>query len=201
MARVPFPRPKNVRGFEELKEQRQRCKKALVKLADVFECSSTDLLEDMAAVRPAVSELLTLVLDFDRMYAEAKRKRGIADYSDLEHLTARMLTDFETGSRRKRRGSSPALQGNFSWTSNQDVSRVQELIFMPSRKTGKISSWWADVRQSIYRFRLADPTIFLEKYKNLQRRRGEGGGRREARSAHGQFSIPRRDSRGGQLCV
>lgn len=180
LARVPFPRPKNVRGFEELKERRQRCKKALEKLAGVFECASADLLEDMAAVGPAVSELLNLVLEFDRMYAEAKRKRGLADYSDLEHLTARILTDFETGAPTETARAVSRRFREILVDEYQDVSRVQELIFSAVSQDGKNLFMVGDVRQSIYRFRLADPTIFLEKYKTF-RDAGEGeedGGRR-----------------------
>ena len=50
----------------------------------------------MAAVRPAVTALLELILQFDGAYAAAKRKRGLVDFSDLEHLTARLLTNSET---------------------------------------------------------------------------------------------------------
>ena len=94
---IDFPRAKNVSGFDEYKEIRTRCRKAMKKAAAVFECTSAELMSDMEAVRPAVADLLRLVLDFDEAYGLAKRKRGIVDFSDLEHMTARLMTDRETG--------------------------------------------------------------------------------------------------------
>lgn len=167
-AAVDFPRPKSVKGYEDLKEIRLRCKDALKKLASLFECASADLLEDMEAVRPAVTELLNLVLEFDRDFAEAKKKRGLVDFSDLEHLTARILTDFETEAPTE---TALAISRRFKEIlvdEYQDVSRVQERIFNAVSRNGENIFMVGDVKQSIYRFRLADPTIFLDKYKSYK---------------------------------
>jgi ATP-dependent helicase/nuclease subunit A len=166
LACVDFPKAKNVTGHEDFKERRKKCKKALEKLSELFECDSAALLEDMGAVKPAVAELLTLVTEFDRAYANAKKKRSLVDFSDLEHLSARILTDAETG---RPSDTARAVSRRFREIlvdEYQDVSRVQELIFGAVSRDGSNLFMVGDVRQSIYRFRLADPTIFLEKYKS-----------------------------------
>ncbi|SHH95285.1 DNA helicase/exodeoxyribonuclease V, subunit A [Sporobacter termitidis DSM 10068] len=167
-ANVDFPRAKNVKGYEDLKEIRTKCRDALKKLAAVFECASEGLLEDMAAVRPAVTELLKLVLEFDKAYAEAKKKRGLVDFSDLEHLAARVLTDFETGAPTETALAVSRRYREIMVDEYQDVSRVQELIFNAVSRGGENIFMVGDVKQSIYRFRLADPTIFLAKYKSYK---------------------------------
>lgn len=164
---IDFPRPKSVKGYEELKEIRQKCRDAIKKLTSVFECASKDLLEDMTAVYPAVSELLKLVSDFDNAYLLAKKKRGIIDFSDLEHMTAHLLTDTETGGPSELAMSVSKRFKEIMVDEYQDCSRVQERIFSAISKDGKNIFMVGDVKQSIYRFRLADPSIFLRKYKSF----------------------------------
>ncbi len=172
LADIPFPRAKNLKGYEDLKAVRARCKDALKKAAAAFEYASADLLEDMAAVRPAETALLQLVLDFDAAYADAKRRRGVVDFADQEHLALRLLTD--------DKGEPTALARSVSGRFKeilideyQDCSAVQELIFRAVSRDGRNIFMVGDVKQSIYRFRLADPTIFLAKYKSYRDVDGE----------------------------
>lgn len=164
---IDFPRPKSVKGYEELKEIRKKCRDAVKKTASVFECASKDLLEDMAAVYPAVAELLKLVSDFDKAYSLAKKMRGIIDFSDQEHMTAHLLTDRETGAPSELALSVSKRYREIMVDEYQDCSRVQERIFSAISKDGKNIFMVGDVKQSIYRFRLADPSIFLRKYKSF----------------------------------
>jgi ATP-dependent helicase/nuclease subunit A len=53
--------------------------------------TSGELLEDMRAVAPAVNALLDLVMEFDRAFAAAKRRRNILDYSDQDHMALTLL--------------------------------------------------------------------------------------------------------------
>ncbi len=145
---------------------RARCKAALRKLTELFESASAELFEDMEAVRPAVEELLGLVLEFDRAYAAEKKKRGLIDFSDQEHLTARLLADPETGEPTALARSVAQRYREILIDEYQDINGIQELIFQACSRGGRNIFMVGDVKQSIYRFRLADPSIFLSKYKS-----------------------------------
>ena len=165
---IDFPRPKSISGYEQLKDIRKRCKAAMDKCAAVFECGSEDHIEDMRAIAPAMTALLRLVLDFDRAYSEEKRRRGAVDFSDLEHLALSLLIDAETGS---KTGLARAISRRFKEImvdEYQDVNAVQEYIFNAVSQDGGNIFMVGDVKQSIYRFRLADPSIFLAKYRSFK---------------------------------
>ena len=159
---IAFPTGR-ISGYEDLKAVRTKCKKAMDGLKDTFSCRSSELMEDMEAVRPAVSELLRLVRDFDEAYGKEKKRRGIVDFSDQEHLTVRLLLNGEGAPTPLAREISRRFT-EIMVDEYQDVSEVQDLIFQAVSQDGKNIFMVGDARQSIYRFRLADPSIFLKKY-------------------------------------
>ncbi|MDR1299544.1 MAG: helicase-exonuclease AddAB subunit AddA [Oscillospiraceae bacterium] len=163
-ASVEFPLAR-VPGYEELKEIRTRCSKGMKKVAAMFECGSEELMRDMDAIGPVVSELLRLAADFDSAYSALKRERGAIDFSDQEHLALALLVDGDTGlptetAKAERQRFTEILVDEY-----QDVNAVQELIFGAVSRGGGNIFMVGDARQSIYGFRLADPTIFLKKYR------------------------------------
>ena len=85
------------------------------------------------------------------------------DYADLEHFAARLLTE-EDGSPSPLSRQVAARYTEIMVDEYQDVSRVQDAIFRAVSGDGKNLFLVGDVKQSIYRFRLADPAIFTEKY-------------------------------------
>ena len=172
---IEFPRPKPISGYDRLKDIRKRCKTAMDKCASAFECTSKQHIEDMLAVAPAMTALLRLALDFDNAYAEDKRRRGTADFSDLEHSALSLLIDGTTGA---KTGLARAISKRYKEImvdEYQDVNAVQEYIFNAVSKDGNNIFMVGDVKQSIYRFRLADPSIFLAKYKSFKDAGGSGG--------------------------
>ena len=149
---------------EYLKKRRTACIEDFKALAKIFASSSETLLRDMALTAPAMRALLNLTLDFDRAYARDKQSRGLADYSDLEHRAAALLmTPDGTPTALAQRLS--ARYTEVMVDEYQDVSRVQDAIFSAVSDGGKRLFLVGDVKQSIYRFRLADPAIFNEKYR------------------------------------
>ena len=166
---VPFPRIGRFKGASEdeealfIKARRESCKKAAGKLAGLFAEDSAKLLGDLARTAGPMRALLALLLDFDRRYAAEKRRRSLVDYADLEHMPARLLTDADGRPTRAAREISRRFDGVMV-DEYQDVSRVQDLIIRAVSREGRDLFMVGDVKQSIYRFRLADPTIFLEKY-------------------------------------
>ena len=108
--------------------------------------------------------LIELTLRFDRAYAAEKRRRAEVDFADLEHLTAQLLTN-EDGSPTELASETSQRFCEIMVDEYQDVNRVQDDIFRALSKNGENLFMVGDVKQSIYRFRLADPLIFTEKYE------------------------------------
>ena len=179
---VPFPtagrkkkRLKPVTGTEEMeatdrgermKAVRTRCKKQLEKSAAQISGTSSQLLEELRLSRPAVQALMDLVLDFQKAYGAEKRRRSLVDFSDLEHFAVQLLVDSE-GNPTPLAHSWAARYDEVMVDEYQDTNRVQNALFNAISHGGRTLFQVGDVKQSIYRFRLADPTIFLEKYRRF----------------------------------
>lgn len=166
---VPFPRlgstrkPPDPDVRDRVKAQRDAAKKAIQTLQKQINIPSAQALADLHTTAPAMQALLALTLDFGAAYAAEKRRRSLVDFSDLEHMTAQLLTDDDGAPTELAR----QLSGRYTEImvdEYQDVSEVQDLIFRAVSREGSNLFFVGDVKQSIYRFRLADPTIFLEKY-------------------------------------
>lgn len=148
---------------EKVKQRRDACKKSLDNIAKMLYAPSKQLLQQLQSSSESMEALLMLTLDFDTEYSREKRRCSLVDYSDLEHMTVRLLTDEDD------RPTELARQISLKYTEimvdeYQDVNRVQDSIFRAVSKNGSNLFMVGDVKQSVYRFRLADPTIFTEKY-------------------------------------
>ncbi len=167
---IPFPpagRKKIVDcpdAAEEVKRLRTACKKRMDKLSGWFEDSGADLLEDLRAVHPAVRGLFALVKDFEAAYTAEKARRGMVDFADLEHMAVGLLVG-EDGAPTELARQWSARYDEIMVDEYQDTNEVQNAIFTALSRDGTNLFLVGDVKQSIYRFRLADPTIFLGKYR------------------------------------
>lgn len=170
---LPFPRLYTPKGMGDgdtavlVKRRREACKKALDALASVLFAPSQALAADLRRVSPAMGALLRLTLDFDAAYALEKRRLGLLDFSDLEHFAAKLLIDEETGARTWLACELSQRYTEILVDEYQDVSKIQDLIFHALSRQDKNLFFVGDVKQSIYRFRLADPGLFLEKLKRF----------------------------------
>ena len=151
---------------ERMKAIRTRCKKLLDKGAEQVAGTSAQLLEELELSRPAVQALMDLVMDFQRAYAAEKRRRSLVDFSDLEHFAVKLLLD-ETGVPTALARAWSARFEEVQVDEYQDTNQVQNAIFSAISDGGRKLFQVGDVKQSIYRFRLADPTIFLDKYRRF----------------------------------
>ena len=118
-------------------------------------------MEDIRATLPQLSGLAELVTDISARYAAYKAAETLWDFSDLEHLALRALMDEQV--RREVVSSYDALFVD----EYQDISQIQEAIIGRLRGPDNTLFMVGDVKQSIYRFRLADPSLFLDKYKRF----------------------------------
>jgi len=177
MQKNPFGRLKPCRGDAydmELKEQasriRERARKDLSKMREsYFQRSLADQLAELESFTPLLTSLVELIEDFSSRYLQAKKEKGVADFSDLEHFALQILNqaDNSTGTLSPSRA---ALEYRHYFSEilvdeYQDINQVQEaileLIASPEPHGNRFMV--GDVKQSIYRFRLADPDLFLQK--------------------------------------
>ncbi|MGI5970446.1 MAG: helicase-exonuclease AddAB subunit AddA [Oscillospiraceae bacterium] len=150
---------------QRLQSIRNNCKKAARSLEDMLDCSSSEEAEDIAAVVPPVRALFDIVSELDSAYLKEKQKRSIVDFSDLERYAVILLTggkDFAPTELARNVSSRycEVLVDEF-----QDSNVIQNLIFTAVSDEGRRLFMVGDVRQSIYRFNLADPGVFLSKYR------------------------------------
>lgn len=112
-------------------------------------------------------ELIRVEKEFIRLFSEKKMSKGMLDFNDLEHFALKILTT-------EVEGSFPAknyYNQRFSEVlvdEYQDTNQLQETILQTvAQKQPGNMFMVGDVKQSIYGFRLADPTLFIDKYESF----------------------------------
>ena len=144
--------------------------------------------EQGKACREPLRILLDLVLEFDRRLLAAKQERHLIDFSDMEHYALQILLKWEKAEEKGDAGTDHAETKYRIVPSDvameyrqyfqeilideyQDSNLVQEYLL--SAISGETEGHYnrfmvGDVKQSIYKFRLARPELFLEKYDTYQ---------------------------------
>ena len=139
------------------------CKETVKGFAELFAASSDEAVEDLRTMAPAMLALIDLTADFSRRYNEEKRRRNAADFSDQEHEAIRLLVA-ENGEPTELAAFVSTRYREIMVDDYQDTNEVQNRIFDAISCKGENLFTVGDVKQSIYRFRLADPRIFLQHY-------------------------------------
>ena len=173
--RLSSKRPKEIDEPKKnrVKDLRDEVKGIVNSLRDeAFSGDLSDHYEAYRLTQRPVQTLLQLVRDFDVLFTEKKREKGVLDFNDLEHLALSILCE------KTEEGPVPTeaareLSEKYDEVmidEYQDSNRLQEAI------ASQVSGWAkkkknifmvGDVKQSIYRFRLARPELFMEKYKRF----------------------------------
>jgi ATP-dependent helicase/nuclease subunit A len=177
-----FSRAKQVKGdqydkelIDKAQKLREKAKKKIQDIKDeLFSRKPESFLRDMEEMRPLIESLVQLVKEFSDRFAKVKREKGLVDYADLEHYCLEILTgepppDGEflpsEAARAYRRHFKEVFVDEY-----QDTNMVQETILKLVTKEDVLNGnlfMVGDVKQSIYRFRLAEPNLFLGKYNRF----------------------------------
>ena len=166
---IAFPRLAAVKDSDggemkaRMKSLWDNCKETVKGFAEIFSASSDEAVEDLRTMAPAMLALIDLTADFSRRYNEEKRRRNSADFSDQEHEAIRLLIG-EDGAPTELARIVSARYREIMVDEYQDTNEVQNRIFDAISCKGENLFTVGDVKQSIYRFRLADPRIFLQHY-------------------------------------
>ena len=128
------------------------------------------LAEDWSWVRAQMQTLLQLTGEFAANLAERKRTNGVLDFHDLEQFALKLLWDFSSG---EPSAVAAHWRDKFKFVfvdEYQDINAAQDKIIQGLSRAGRAANRFlvGDVKQSIYRFRLADPKIFRD-YARLWR--------------------------------
>lgn len=122
----------------------------------IFSKSPSALLNDMREIYPCLQYLLSVLEEFTGLYEDKKAEKDLIDFNDLEHYALRILANPEVQREYRERFSYIFVD------EYQDSNLVQETIINYIKREDNLFLV-GDVKQSIYRFRLADPTLFLAK--------------------------------------
>ncbi|WP_144470095.1 helicase-exonuclease AddAB subunit AddA [Bacillus safensis] len=180
---INFKRLKTCKGdeydpvlLEKATDARNQAKKQLEKLKDeYFMRSPAQHLKSLAEMKPVVETLVELVIQFGQRFERAKQEKSIVDFSDLEHYCLRILAEQDAEGNLIETEAAKYYQQQFEEVlvdEYQDTNLVQETILKLVSKGEHAAEgnlfMVGDVKQSIYRFRLAEPMLFLNKYKQFK---------------------------------
>ncbi len=167
--RMPADKECDADCKEQVTQLRDRVKRDMRILKNgLLQRSSQTLLDELKQVLPWVTSLVILVKDFSRAFLDEKHRRAAVDFADLEHLAFQALSETD-GAR-----SSLAKQLSEQFVEvmvdeYQDTSPVQDAILsLLCNEDNSNLFQVGDVKQSIYRFRMAEPQLFLNKYTQYQ---------------------------------
>ena len=152
-------------------ECRDRIKKAVGELKEQYGAQTKkEAAQCLLGTKEVVLKLLELAEEFSRRYQETKRDKNVLDFNDLEHYALKILVRLEEGDIVYTETANE-LSKQFAEIlvdEYQDSNDVQETLIesLSGERFGRPNVFMVgDVKQSIYKFRLARPELFMEKYE------------------------------------
>lgn len=155
--------PADPMRWEQMKTIRKDSWEAIKQRQSEFYGPSEQVLADLRQTGLGLSGLFELVRAFSKRFAQEKERRRMLDFGDLEHKTVELLLGSKvTGPTAAAREIGSRFR-EVMVDEYQDTNQVQDSIFAALTEARHNCFFVGDVKQSIYRFRLADPGIFREK--------------------------------------
>lgn len=165
--RLTFPKDTDKDDMSTIKAARDAAKDLLKSQLGKMPLSQREETDKLLSSQPIVDALCRVSLAFLDAFQEAKQKKNVLDYSDLEHFALRILRNADFAAEYRNKYDYIAVD------EYQDSNRTQEaLLSCICRKDNLF--FVGDVKQCIYRFRQAEPDLFLEKLSVLP---AQGGSR------------------------
>lgn len=172
---IKYDRLASSRGFEGdpdklelVKSLREQAKDVVKKLCkQYFFCSLEMMIEQLERTEPMLEEVVRLTKQFADEFAAAKRRKNLVDFHDVEHFALQILVDEETEKAKKTAEEFRDTFEEIMIDEYQDSNEVQETLLrsISREERGENNIFMVgDVKQSIYRFRLARPELFMKKY-------------------------------------
>lgn len=172
---IKYDRLASSRGFEGdpdklelVKSLREQAKDVVKKLCkQYFFCSPEMMIEQLERTEPMLEEVVRLTKQFADEFAAAKRRKNLVDFHDVEHFALQILVDEETEKAKKTAEEFRDTFEEIMIDEYQDSNEVQETLIrsISREERGENNIFMVgDVKQSIYRFRLARPELFMKKY-------------------------------------
>lgn len=145
-----------------IKKYRDLSKKSVQTLASKYELPLETAIKDIKNMKASMVSLIGLTHEFEALFWQKKVEKNIIDFHDMEQLTLELL---------KIENVRDELRDRYRYIyidEYQDSNAVQETII---RSIARVDNLFfvGDVKQSIYRFRMADPTIFIKTYDHYQK--------------------------------
>lgn len=167
---------KKAEGVDEKKKDQVKDIRKLIKdikddlIDDYFFQPEDQMLQDIQSVHPVMEELIRLTLRFEEEYRKMKEEKVMIDFNDLEHMALQILVkkDGDVISPSNVAMELSEFYEEIMVDEYQDSNMVQETILnsISKERLGHPNIFMVgDVKQSIYKFRLARPELFMEKYE------------------------------------
>ena len=157
--------------LEEIKQEREKFKKAFSEFIAPFAIEESEQVDRLDEQGKRIRAFFDLCMELKDRLEKERRRLGVITFHDMEQMALKLLVEEYDEETDTLIPTELALQLREEYDEIivdefQDTNRVQDLIFRALSKEGKNLFMVGDMKQSIYRFRGAEPEIFDQKRKN-----------------------------------
>ncbi len=152
--------------------RRDEAKKALAEINDILKMSEGEIEQDFLAVRAPMLEIISFIEEVEGLLFEKKLAKRLMDFSDLARLMYRLTID-KDGNKTPEAKRIGGRYKEIFVDEYQDTNTLQDSVFKAISNEEQNLFMVGDVKQSIYRFRKAEPRIFSDKKERFDNH-GEG---------------------------